>query len=424
MVAKIRSVFVALCIAMSFVAPVKAIIETFKVLRKFEDGKAHYIYCLADHHAINYLNNINLWYDHLGPDGLSEHKRLFGVNMTAQAVGQIEALKGYIAGLGARNFMMINEDTCEYNGTDECSRKSSEKMSWNQANFGWDFLRATSEMFQQQKWTYINAECRYSMVDTKLFHHRLTNPTGEGFDYLRQLLKTITDEIDSSPASVPLKKFSKKQLTKFDTKIQNWFKTDLSLKGLNAIDTSFLLDARLPHLVLKHRHINHMFLAFGRLHIERLLPCLEKLGYEVIFDRASPAIKNYTEFMIDVVERNLSPIETINQVPIDLKEAFSGFEKSEFKKSAGELVSQEASYEAKSNTLGLEKKNDATSVSNSNSNASSSLSQGTGPSIVCGQCGASKPNMPHCTACKSVFYCSKDCQQKHWAEHKKMCKKI
>ena len=29
-----------------------------------------------------------------------------------------------------------------------------------------------------------------------------------------------------------------------------------------------------------------------------------------------------------------------------------------------------------------------------------------------------------CRACKCVWYCDKECQNKHWKEHKKECKRI
>ena len=29
-----------------------------------------------------------------------------------------------------------------------------------------------------------------------------------------------------------------------------------------------------------------------------------------------------------------------------------------------------------------------------------------------------------CTACKAVFYCSRDCQKKHWKTHKFDCKSL
>eukprot|EP01083_Nonionella_stella_P064191 167079_1 len=29
-----------------------------------------------------------------------------------------------------------------------------------------------------------------------------------------------------------------------------------------------------------------------------------------------------------------------------------------------------------------------------------------------------------CSACKCTYYCNKDCQRKHWKQHKKICKMI
>lgn len=41
---------------------------------------------------------------------------------------------------------------------------------------------------------------------------------------------------------------------------------------------------------------------------------------------------------------------------------------------------------------------------------------------VCANCGK-KSDLKQCSACKNEQYCSRECQQQHWAEHKKVCKK-
>lgn len=40
----------------------------------------------------------------------------------------------------------------------------------------------------------------------------------------------------------------------------------------------------------------------------------------------------------------------------------------------------------------------------------------------CGFCGAEKKNLSKCSRCKSVFYCTKECQKSHWKTHKPNCK--
>ena len=42
----------------------------------------------------------------------------------------------------------------------------------------------------------------------------------------------------------------------------------------------------------------------------------------------------------------------------------------------------------------------------------------------CSACGKKSDTAKKCTACKCVWYCDKDCQNKHWKEHKKECKPI
>ena len=41
----------------------------------------------------------------------------------------------------------------------------------------------------------------------------------------------------------------------------------------------------------------------------------------------------------------------------------------------------------------------------------------------CAVCGTRNENMKRCSRCKSVFYCSRDCQVKHWSVHKLTCVK-
>ncbi len=43
--------------------------------------------------------------------------------------------------------------------------------------------------------------------------------------------------------------------------------------------------------------------------------------------------------------------------------------------------------------------------------------------LKCGACGKTAKNLSRCGRCKSVQYCGRACQQKHWPLHKKSCKK-
>jgi len=40
---------------------------------------------------------------------------------------------------------------------------------------------------------------------------------------------------------------------------------------------------------------------------------------------------------------------------------------------------------------------------------------------VCAMCNAANVKLRHCSRCKSVYYCSRDCQAQHWPEHKGKC---
>jgi hypothetical protein len=41
---------------------------------------------------------------------------------------------------------------------------------------------------------------------------------------------------------------------------------------------------------------------------------------------------------------------------------------------------------------------------------------------LCASC--KKPSVSKCTNCRDVFYCSKECQKRHWKEHKFSCKSL
>jgi len=49
---------------------------------------------------------------------------------------------------------------------------------------------------------------------------------------------------------------------------------------------------------------------------------------------------------------------------------------------------------------------------------------GTPTKKLCSKCGKESDTLKKCTACKCVWYCDKDCQNRHWKEHKKECKVI
>ena len=40
----------------------------------------------------------------------------------------------------------------------------------------------------------------------------------------------------------------------------------------------------------------------------------------------------------------------------------------------------------------------------------------------CFQCGKHGHNLPKCRQCSQAYYCNADCQQKHWKNHKPVCR--
>ena len=43
---------------------------------------------------------------------------------------------------------------------------------------------------------------------------------------------------------------------------------------------------------------------------------------------------------------------------------------------------------------------------------------------LCSACGKESSAPQKCGACRCVWYCNKECQNKHWKVHKKECKRI
>ena len=43
---------------------------------------------------------------------------------------------------------------------------------------------------------------------------------------------------------------------------------------------------------------------------------------------------------------------------------------------------------------------------------------------MCGVRACNVGKLKRCTQCKAVYYCSRDCQTKHWGEHKLACKQL
>ena len=41
----------------------------------------------------------------------------------------------------------------------------------------------------------------------------------------------------------------------------------------------------------------------------------------------------------------------------------------------------------------------------------------------CGMCGKEGQNMRCCAACGQVRYCDRDCQKRHWKQHKTVCRR-
>ena len=44
--------------------------------------------------------------------------------------------------------------------------------------------------------------------------------------------------------------------------------------------------------------------------------------------------------------------------------------------------------------------------------------------VECGLPGCANPGKKKCARCCVVYYCSKECQDAHWIEHKEFCKRM
>ena len=65
------------------------------------------------------------------------------------------------------------------------------------------------------------------------------------------------------------------------------------------------------------------------------------------------------------------------------------------------------------------------SVERKDNDTEPKVKNGTTPTKnMCSACGEKSDTLMKCRACKCVWYCDKECQNKHWREHKKECKLI
>ena len=64
------------------------------------------------------------------------------------------------------------------------------------------------------------------------------------------------------------------------------------------------------------------------------------------------------------------------------------------------------------------------SVERKGNNTEPNAENGTTSTKMCSACEKKSNTLMKCRACKCVWYCDKDCQNKHWREHKKECKPI
>ena len=64
------------------------------------------------------------------------------------------------------------------------------------------------------------------------------------------------------------------------------------------------------------------------------------------------------------------------------------------------------------------------SAERNENNEDAAEENGTTPTKLCSACETKSDALKKCRNCKCVWYCDKDCQNKHWKEHKKECKRI
>ena len=56
-----------------------------------------------------------------------------------------------------------------------------------------------------------------------------------------------------------------------------------------------------------------------------------------------------------------------------------------------------------------------------NTNSSSSTTESVKKNAVCASCQKIPTNPKRCGRCKTIFYCSPECQRAHWTQHKIVC---
>lgn len=369
------------------------------VLKKDNNGQPQYIHCLSE-------SLCETFWGHIDPSQETVELRhvhgLFNKKLDDLTLVQGNHLVDFADKLEKNSVVLLNEDI-EQGGDQEYAALMQMMKLLDKRTVGErGFLQHATQLFKNKSLPVINVENRQVETSSVLPNFRSL--------YLAQV-DSVNREIEQSKAPDFVKAYSKEKLEAvrqhFNT-ITNYDNFQIHMRKLIG-----LMDSRIPHVIWDQQDKKHIFLSVTDHHITELLPFFDKMGYKKILEKGITDYSRVDAFLQSGELNGLDPAY-LDTIAVDLKKILT---------EVSQLIDSTEGAPVDGHELKSNSENKSQSIV-SNSNASSSLSQGTGPSIVCGKCGTSKPNMPHCTACKSVSYCSKDCQQKHWSTHKTVCKKI
>ncbi len=378
---------------------IQAIVTRLVVLKKDNNGKPHYIHCFSDAHCETF------WH-HIAEDEKTVQLRAlqlaFNKRLHELALSQGRQLIDFAQQCGAGKVVMINENILEYEGSNVEMKKIYEKItadSNKQPAGERGFLQYMTELFRKQQLPIVNAEC--SQAQCLGGYSRDTFVKKE---YLSTLDEVIA-EIDKSTIPAFLKKLSRERVEdarKYFNTITNY----ALLARLRDTQKQFagLLDARIPHLIWSQAKKEHIFLLLGGQHIVGLIPNLLEAGYTKIIDKGEETDGQIDPYLNQGRYNGLSHT-FLDSVALDLKMVLTD--------ACNQLG---LSDNAARNDEKLDEVGTIPMSPNSSVPVAITLQD-------CGNCGVSKPNMSQCSACKAVHYCSRECQKKNWALHKKVCKK-
>ncbi len=389
---KLKLIFSLLSVLLS-ASMAEAIICRVNVLKRVINGQDYFLHCLAVMPCECLSLDLNKQRGEVGATMFSRVQAAFKEKLDQMTIAQGEQLITYAQQLGVGQFILINEDLFEYGGKDEvlsqhiCRLRMNMRQKMTVGEIG--LLSHATDLFKERNWPLINADCRQIALNAGQKEKIIASN-------FFSLLTQLNVEVTQSSAPEELKDFSKIPLAVARLEFS-------SMRKLNLIDqlgglVEKLVDARIPHLIAQQSNIKHILLLIEGQRIDNLIEPLSLMGYQSVASAGKFATKKFATFQDDITTSFIRGIPSGDisalDIALNLKKAFATIGK----------------------VLGLPMSaltdDDEKKITRISSNFLPT--QPTSMAIVCANCGQAKQEMQRCPRCKAVWFCSTECQAKHW----------